>query len=211
MIGSYSVNKGDAWEQIDQVNKIGTPVMGVNENNVYNILNTNLQGNLITGGKYVNPSDVSYIGSNPGIIGTVASTPANNTFINYQVITQNSIEEGVYSVNPTYLYIAGGAGGAITFVLGKVGSSFDSYVSSLTPGNAFNPGMSPLLDGFFGCWDSVPVVLLGTTLAHTTRVDNSKQIYLETGSYFIVIVTKTGVNFGGGNTLVGFYEFNRIS
>jgi len=209
MIGSYSVDKGDAWEQIDQVNKAGTPVIGIDINNKYHLIKTNNQGQIITGADFL-PGTDKYISTNPVAITTIAGQPANNTFIGAAVISTN-VETGVYSVNPTFIYIAGGSGGAVTFILYKLGTALDTYIQTLSPLNAFSPSITDFLDGLTGCWDSVPTVLLGGTISHTTGVNNQKTIYCETGTYAIAVISKTGLNLAAGNHLVGVYEFTKVA
>jgi hypothetical protein len=208
MIGSYSVDKGDAWEQLDQVNKAGTPVVGIDANNKYHIVKTNNQGNLITGAEFL-PGTDNYILTNPVMFTTIAGTPPNNTFLNAAVIS-NNVETGVYTVNPTFIYQAGGPGGAVTFILYKTDTALGTYLSGLTPLNAFAPSIGDMETGLAGSWDSVPTVLIGGTISHTTRVNNQKTIYCDAGTYGIAVISKTGLNLAASDHLYGVYEFTRV-
>lgn len=208
MIGSYSVDKGDAWEQIDQVNKAGTPLIGIDANNKYHIVKTNNQGNLIAGADYM-PDNGAYIISNPLNFVSPGGPITNNTFLGSGIVSVD-IVKGVYSVNPTVLYNASLVGGSFTFILYKDSTALSAYISTLPPFNAFAPTMADFSDGLAGVWDSVPVVLLGGSIAHTTGVNNAKTIFCDTGTYGLAVIGKSGLNINAGTNLFGVYEFTRV-
>ena len=205
MIAQISNNKPSGTYQTG-ICEAGTPISGVTADGRYNILRVNVNGSILT--NEVNPVS-NYIGFNTATIITPAAAPPANTYVGTANQPIPVFSDGLYRINPTYIY-AGAAGGGISFILYKDFTNLSIYLSALPAFNAFNPGVTDINQGLYGFWHNTASQSLGGTLQTSYNRDNTQDVYLTGGSYYMAIVTDGAVIFTGGPTFVGFYEFTKI-
>lgn len=192
----------------------GTPVMGrTSPTGVYEIIKVNAAGEIVTSAlNTFLPGTAAYIGTNPAQLTLVPGAPAANTFIGFAPVNALiTIDEGIYSVNPAFIFDNGGVNaGGCSFMLYKDGSTVDAYITTLPPFNAFAPGIANLLTGVFGYWHNSANQLMGGNVSQSYNRTNTQHLYLESGIYKIAVITDGAMNIGASPGLLGFYEFTKI-
>lgn len=214
MIGSYSVERGDDWQQIPQINKSGAPVMGFDPtNNAYKLLKVNPDGSLpfVSGGITPLPiTDVPYFGNNmqlvptPGLPGVGAGV-----YIGLAGAAFISLPAGLYRMNPAYKYEGTPSNGGISFILADAFSAAGAAISTTPPGNILNFNTGAL--GVYAYWHNSTAQTLDVNSQIAYNRNNVQEIYLPAGFYFMAFVTEGIINFSSVRSYFGWYEFTKLA
>ena len=188
----------------------GTPIMGrTSTTGTYQILKVNADGSL--------PGNASplplanYLAFNSIFTTFPPGTPGVNVLVQkVSLFSGNPItESGLYRLNPTCVFSGSGTGG-IDFILYPVGYAIETYIDGLTPGtDAFNPTIFDTI-GVTAFWHNTAVQNFGVNNKIAYNRDNSFDVYLDSGSYKLAIISSGGITYTGQG-FVGFYEFSKIS
>lgn len=185
----------------------GTPISGRTDQNEYQIIKVNNDGSLATGGTYIATTN-PYIAVNPTLTVVPAGAPASGTYLSGATVTVT--EEGIYTINPTFIF--DGNGGGISFILAKQGTALGTYITGLPLFNLFLPTIANLVTGFFGYWhNTANQILGGSTNSVAYNRNNAYNMFLEAGTYTLIAFTDGAVTLNGGGTLLGFYDFTKIA
>jgi hypothetical protein len=131
-------------------------------------------------------------------LGTIAASASGSAFL-----------EGMYRVNPTAFW-QGTGGGSLSFILYKLGTTFDTYVGSVGVGNPFTPSVTDISTGVAGYWHAVAGQAIGLQSFAAYNRSNALDLYLEAGSYNLMVFTDTNITTTLSPMLVGFYSFARL-
>jgi hypothetical protein len=207
MITQVANNKPSGYQSVQC--DAGIPVSGrTSDTGSYQILKLNADGGLAGLPTYINT--IADIGNNPVSIPLSIGTPPSNTFLGSGNACASQITEGVYRLNPTFLY-EGGAGGGISIILYQVATPLDAYISLLPPFNAFNPNLGNLQYGLYGYWHNSTSQSLGNTVQISYNRSNTYEVYLTQGLYKFAIVTDGAVVINNTLGYFGWYEFLKIT
>ena len=180
----------------------GTPISGKTDSNIYQILKVNNDGTL--------PLN-NYVGgvliSQPNYTVTAVGALGNNTFIGKSFC--GVLNGGTYKINPTFIY-QGTVAGAISFILYQQNSALDNYVSGLTEGNTFSAGFNDLNNGLYGYWHDSAVQNFGGGLSIAYNRNNTLEVNLQTGAYFVAMVSNASVTISVVGGHFGCYELVKI-
>lgn len=185
----------------------GTPISGRTNAGRYQILRVNVDGSI----NIATPQNSSiYTGFNATTLVTPPGAPPVNTFLGITNQTIQISSDGVYRINPTYIY-PGNPGGGINFVLYKDFTNLGNYINTLPPFNLFSPAVTDINQGLYGFWHNTVSQNLGAGLMTTYNRDNTQDLYLTTGQYNIALYTEAGVILTGGVSFIGLYEFTKVA
>lgn len=207
MITQNSNNKPSGYngKQCDS----GTPISGRDSVYDYHIIKVNTDGSLVTGVSALDGTG-HYLMNNAQPVAIVGGAPPTGTYLGSIDVIFATVEKGVYTINPTFIY-DGGAGGGISFILYKQGTNIDAYISTLPPFNLFLPSIANLTTGVSGYWHNTASQQLGGgTIFTSYNRNNTLTCYLDAGQYKMAIITDGATNFNAGIGLAGFYEFSKI-
>lgn len=206
MINQVSNNKssGTLHKECDA----GTPISGKTANNRYQILKLNIDGTLA--GFPTLTNTIADIGNNPISVPLVPGAPPANTFLGSGIASGPALEDGIYRINPTFIF-EGGTGGGISIVLYKVGTPLDAFISTLPPYNAFNPTMIDLQYGLYGYWHNSATENLGSVAQIAYNRNNAIELQITYGLYKFAIITEGAVTITSGVGYFGYWEFLKIA
>jgi hypothetical protein len=208
MINQIANNKPSGYQSNEC--DAGIPISGRTDiNGSYQILKLNANGSLAPSSTPIS-STASYIGINPTAIALVVGAPALNTYLGTApVFGATTISEGLYAINPAFMF-QGTVAGGLNFVLYKQTTNLDSYIATLPPFNIFAPALTDLATGLCGFWHNSALQNLGATTVITYNRNNTLNCYLDAGIYSMAIFTEAGVNITSVSGLFGFFEFTKI-
>lgn len=206
---SYQINKPSGYSSKDC--DAGLPVSGrTSPTGEYEIIKVNADGSVCTTNLAPIDTSSAYLGINPTYLSLTPGAPTTNTFLGYASVTANNITAGVYRINPTFVY-QGSPGGGISFVLYKDTTALGVYVSALPFGNAFAPALGDIQTGLCAYWHNTTSQAFGTNLQIAYNRNNSIDVYLDAGIYYMAIITDGAVVITNTNGRYGHYEFTKIS
>lgn len=205
MITQLSNNKPSGTQEAG-ICDAGTPISGRTNAGRYQILRVNVDGSI----NIVSPANSTiYMGFNPTTIAVPPGAPPAFTFIG---ITNQTIfvgNDGVYRINPVYIY-PGNAGGGISFILYKDFTNLGNYTNTLPPFNLYAPSPADISQGLYAYWHNTASQNIGAGLQTTYNRNNTQDVYLTTGQYNLAVVTEAGVVLTGGTSFIGLYEFTKV-
>ena len=197
----------------------GTPIMGKTTTNEYQIVQVDANGVVQTSGggggggiTPIAPTVASNIGS-PSTYIIPASGWTSGYLIARTQVTTTPITAGLYRINPFFIVPGSNSGVSVNIFLTLVGSSLESFVSTITlfSGSFNGAGDGQFVDGLYGFWHSNSMQQLNNNVSIAYNRSNSTEIYLNAGLYTLFVVTDTGVfSSTGGNAYIGFYELAKI-
>lgn len=190
----------------------GTPISGRTSTGEYQIIKVDTDGTVITsgngGGGATPVLTVNYMGANPYSFAVAAASPGFYYTIMYAPPFLISTGD-VYSINPALLF-SGSSGGGITFMLIRVGSVLDAYVSTLNQGDFFAGASNNFATGLYGFWHNTAAQAAGGVVGTSFNRSNTIDCYLSVGSYRLYAMTEGNVTFTAGQGYAGFYQFSQI-
>lgn len=107
--------------------------------------------------------------------------------------------ENILSLTPQ-LVLEANAGGSVSFVLIKTGTSLDTYTSGRVMGvDSWNPVAATWTGGVICAWHNISMSAIGAGALKFSTANNTqeKQIYMTDGSYKIAIIVDTALTITG--------------
>jgi hypothetical protein len=189
----------------------GIPIVGrTSSTGVYEILKVNADGSLplaangtfITG---VPTSDTPNSGGNP-----TTGIKAVDLVLAYDLVTPIPLTAGLYKINPFFICSATVLG-AVDIMLIKDGSPLDAYTTGRAPFiDGFSPTITDFADGFAVFFNNVANVNMGGNNALSYNRSNETTVYLEAGSYKLLVKVHTAITMTAGAIYSGFYNFSKL-
>lgn len=205
MINQISNNKPSGYQSIDC--DAGTPISGrTASNGSYQILKVTPDGSLnavtstVATGVYLQFANT--INNPTGVL------PANTLITKLQL---GAYDQGIYRINPYYIF-NGAVSGGISFLLySSLGSMF-TYINALIDGSPFAPTMVNIAPngGVAGYWHNSAVQSIGTNLVTSYNRNNSLDVYLDTDTYYIAIISDGAVTINTTPSTFGCIEITKI-
>lgn len=186
----------------------GTPIMGrTSDTGTYQVLKVNADGSIAGLPSPVADASVLYSLS-PGVIPSILGAFAGGVAIDYVDVITTSISAGSYTIAPWYGLEATTSGGSISIGLVKVGSNMDTYCTGLNLGtDAYQPPVTLAWNGLAQFWHNIPIEPLGSLAGASFIVGNqqvmAKSVYLETGTYKLIVICHTAFTKGSPFSIVG--------
>ena len=192
----------------------GVPISGrTSDTGVYNILKVNADGSLPTGLVPESAGNVPYYGTPRASTLNPIGAFAVNTLVFYESITFAPIVDGLYQIQPQFI-CASNSAGAVNFALIKTGSAMDTYTTTRVVGtDTFVPSITDFSAGFSAYWDNAVLTAIGSTGSRGTGalVIQQKDVYLDAGSYKLLIWVHTTFTTSSPIIYTGFTTFTKIS
>jgi hypothetical protein len=189
----------------------GIPIVGrTSSTGVYEILKVNADGSLplAANGTFVSgvpTSDSPTAGANP-----TTGVKAVDLVLAYNLVTPTPLTAGLYKINPFFICSATVLG-AVDIMLIKQGSPLDAYTSTRAPfADGFAPSIGDFADGFAVFFNSVTNVNMGGNNALAYNRSNETTVYLEAGSYYLLVKVHTAITMTAGAIYSGFYNFTQL-
>jgi hypothetical protein len=205
MINQNSNNKPSGFASVECDS--GTPVCGrTATNGSYQILKVNQDGTLNTTSQTVAPAEYLQF-ANPITVPTGAL--AANTYI--ASLELGAYDSGIYKINPAFIF-NGATTGGISFLLYNTLGEMFTYVNGLIQGAAFAPTIANVAPngGVAAYWHNTAVQSFGTILEISYNRNNTLEVFLDTGSYYIAIISDGAVNITTSSALFGCIEVSKI-
>jgi hypothetical protein len=192
----------------------GSPISGrTADDGVYQILKVNADGSLPTGLVPEANANVPYYGTpRASVLNPVGAFTAN-TLVFYESVTLAPIVDGLYTIQPQFI-CASNSAGSVNFALIKIGSVMDTYTSTRNVGtDSFTPSITDFGAGFSAYWDNAVLTAIGSTGSRGTGalVIQQKDVYLDAGSYKLLIWVHTAFTTSSPIIYTGFTNFTKIS
>ena len=191
----------------------GTPIGGVDGSNIFRLLKLTAAGG-IAQGVPGSTSGTAYFGINP-VADLTAALPglkAVNTIMARSLVIPTAISAGLYNIKPAFSQEQN-PGGAVTIILSRVTSLLDNYASTLVTGNdGFNPTAPQVANGLYGIWHNIAMANFAG--APAVAVDNTfvpQTLYLDAGTYNLIVIVHTAFTTTSQSTLAGFEQFTQIA
>jgi hypothetical protein len=191
----------------------GSPIGGVDSSNIFRLLKLTAAGG-IAQGVPGSTTGTTYFGINP-VADITAAAPglkAVNTIMARSLVIPTAISAGLYNIKPAYSQEQN-PGGAVSIILTRLTSVLDNYASTLITGtDAFNPSAAQVANGLFGIWHNVSMQRFAGATA--LAVDNTfidQTLYLEAGTYNLIVICHTAFTTTTQATLAGFEQFTQIA
>lgn len=190
----------------------GIPIVGrTSATGVYEILKVNSDGSLPLAANGTAVSGVPTASSPSYTANPVTGIKPAKLILAYTQLTPAPITAGMYRINPFFRADLAAAGGSVSFVLIKAGTSLDVYTSSQVPfADAYNPLNNDFLTGYSFFWHNIAMQVVGGTVAVSYNVNTEKTLYLEAGQYWLLTQVDTAINMTAGAVAVGTYEFTAL-
>lgn len=209
MIGSNSNNRpsGSTAKSCDA----GLPISGrTSSTGEYQILKVGADGGIITGAP-VPDASIPYAPTPRQFLNPIGGAlPVDRIVFNQQIIS-TTIASGVYRINPFYIY-EGTAGGSVNFLLIKETTTLNTYAITRNPFvDNWAATVNNYQDGFAGIWHNVAVEEIANNIFLSYNRNNPAEIYLEAGTYRLVVYVHTSISTVNASTFTGFYEFTQIA
>ena len=195
----------------------GVPVMGLDPSGNYKFLN------LTTGGGTLAEQPeaatlTSYLVAPTSIpLSTIPALKVVGTLLGtvnvHPILT---VSAGQYKITPNLILGTSTATGigAVNFLLYKTGSTFSTYMGTLSVDSPVTPTLANMADGLVGVWTSIHLWALGTGNTQITNVDQNasmiKSLYLPIGTYVLAAVVSTSMTLTSVTGYLGVSEFNKI-
>ena len=196
----------------------GVPVMGIDPDGNYKFLNLTTGGGTLAEqpesasltSYLVAPTSIplSIIPALPKAVGTLLGT------VNVHPIL--TVSAGQYKITPNLIIGTSTATGigAVNFLLYKTGSTFSTYMGTVSVDSPVTPTLADMADGLVGVWTSIHLWALGTGNTQITNVDQNasmiKSLYLPIGTYVLAAVVSTSITLTSVTGYLGVSEFNKI-
>lgn len=188
----------------------GIPIVGrTASTGVYEILKVNSDGSLPVAANGTNVTGV--ITAQAPLIGTNPTTGsiAAGTVIAYNNIGTTISTAGLYKINPFFIASASVLG-AVNFTLVRNGT-LDNYISTLTPfTDTYNPAISDFTTGYSFFWHNIVNQTMGGSNVVSYNVNSEKTVYLDAGTYKLLITVETAITMNAGSFYSGFYTFAQL-
>jgi hypothetical protein len=189
----------------------GIPIVGrTSSTGVYEILKVNADGSLplAANGTFVTgvpTSDSPTAGANP-----VTGVKAVDLVLAYNLVTPTPLTAGLYKINPFFICSATVLG-AVDIMLIKSGSPLDAYTSGRAPfADGFAPTINDFADGFAVFFNANTNINMGGNNALAYNRSNETTVYLEAGSYNLLVKVHTAITMTAGAVYSGFYNFTQL-
>jgi hypothetical protein len=194
----------------------GSPIGGIDNNNIFRLLKLTASGGITTS-PALDPTTTPYqveslAPQGTGIIGAKAASLA---LANFNILS-TAVTAGLYTITP-FFAIEGNTGGSVNLLLVKNSSNLYTYVLTLAYGtDTWQPTLNDLtLGGLAGVWHNLTMSKIGSGAASFALPSNSanmtKNVYLEAGSYSLIVVVDTAITTTGtGNCVAGFQNISNI-
>lgn len=189
----------------------GIPIVGrTSSTGVYEILKVNADGSLplAANGTFiagVPTSDSPTAGANP-----TTGVKAVDLVLAYNLVTPTPLTAGLYNINPFFICNASVLG-AVDIMLIKQGSPLDSYTTTRVPfTDGFAPSINDFADGFAVFFNAISNVNMGGNNALAYNRSNQITVYLEAGSYLLLVKVHTAITMNAGAIYSGFYNFTNL-
>jgi hypothetical protein len=187
----------------------GIPIVGrTSSTGTYEILKVNADGSLpfaSSNGTFVSgvpTSDTPIAGANP-----TTGIKAVDLVLAYNLVTPTPLTAGVYRINPFFICSATVLG-AVDMMLIKAGSPLDAYTATRAAFvDGFSPSITDFADGFAVFFNNVANVNMGGNNALAYNRTNQIDVYLEAGSYELLVKVHTAITMTAGAVYSGFYNF----
>jgi hypothetical protein len=205
MINQNSNNKPSGFQSVDCDS--GLPVSGrTAANGNYQILKVNPDGTLNTTSQTVAPAQYLQF-ANPITVPTGAL--AANTYV--AQVQLGGFDSGIYRINPAFIFNGTTTGGINFVIYNSLGSMF-TYVNGLIQGAAFAPTIANVTPngGVAGYWHNTAVQSFGTVIEASYNRNNTLDVFLDTDTYYIAIITDGAVNITTNSALFGCIEASKI-
>lgn len=195
----------------------GSPIGGVDSNNIFRLLHLTANGNIAV------QSAATQVNTYYSVLGGVAATSgatglkAAGVILAYQNVVYDLVT-GVYTFRPYFLQDQN-TGGAVNQVLVKEFSILDTYINTRIVGSdAFTPSITDFSAGVGAIWHNLVMQDIGTgstsfALNTTNNVDNMEQTaYLTAGNYKLLTFVHTAITTGPTATnYSGLQYINQIA
>ena len=205
MINQNSNNKPSGFQSVDCDS--GLPISGrTATNGSYQILKVNLDGTLNTTNESVAPGEYLQFANT---ITVPTGALAANTYI--AQVQLGAFDSGIYRINPAFIF-NGTTTGGLNFVLyNSLGSMF-TYVNGLIQGAAYAPTIANVAPngGVAAYWHNSAVQSFGTILEISYNRNNTIEVYLDTDTYYIAMITDGAVNITTNQAIFGCIEISKI-
>ena len=194
----------------------GSPIGGIDNNNIFRLLKLTASGG-ITSSPPLDPTTTPYQiqALAPQGTGAVGLKAASLALANFNVLS-TAVTAGLYTIAP-YFAIDANTGGSISLLLLKSGSVLDTYANTLAYGtDPWAPVFNDVAaGGLAGAWHNLQMNKIGTGAASFALPTNSenltKTIYLEAGTYRLIVVVDTALTTTGtGSAIGGFTSIANI-
>ena len=194
----------------------GSPIGGIDANNIFRLLKLTASGGVTTS-PALDPTTTPYQiqALAPQGTGAVGLKAASLALANFNVLS-TAVTAGLYSIAP-YFAIEANTGGTINLLLVKSGSSVDTYANTLAYGtDPWAPTFNDIANGgLAGAWHGLQMSRIGSgdaSFALPTNAANlTKTIYLEAGTYRLIVVVDTALTTTGiGRSSAGFTSIANI-
>jgi len=212
-----TLNKQQSQGYASLICDAGVPVMGIDPDGNYKFLNlTNGGGTLAE--QPESATLTSYLVSPTSILlNTIPALKVVGTLLGtvnvHPILT---VSAGQYKITPNLILGTSTATGigAVNFLLYKTGSTFASYMGTVSVDAPVTPTLADLADGLIGVWTSIHLWALGTGNTQITNVDQNasmiKSLYLPIGTYVLAAVVSTSITLTSVTGYLGVSEFNKI-
>jgi hypothetical protein len=189
----------------------GIPISGrTSTTGTYEILKVNADGSLplAANGAFVTgvpTSETPKAGVNPS-----TGVKAVDLVLAYDLVTPTPITAGLYQINPFFICNATVLG-AVDIMLIKDASPLDSYTAARVPFvDGFSPSISDFAGGFAVFFHNNTNQNMGGNNALAYNRSNETTVYLEAGSYKLLVKVHTAITMTAGAVFSGFYSFNQL-
>ena len=190
----------------------GIPVMGRDpSNNTYKFLNTNSAGvlNIINNSKTF-ATGVKTSATPASNLNPITGVKAANLVLSYNQISATALVAGLYQINPFFICNASVAG-AVNFTIIKAGTPLATYAASRIPfTDPYAPAITDFSQGYGFFWHQIVNQPMGNNNFVSYNVQSQKTVYLEAGTYFLLITVDTSITMNAGENFSGFYEFTQL-
>lgn len=189
----------------------GLPVSGrTAATGEYQILKVGNDGGIITGSP-VADTGIAYAPNPMQFLNPIGGALPVDRIVFNQTIVNVTIAAGVYRINPFHIY-EGTAGGSLNFLLVKELSTLNTYAATRNAYvDNFTPTVNDYNDGFSGIWHNVASEEISNNIFVAYNRNNPLELYLESGTYRLVVFVHTGISTVIGSTFTGFYQFTQIA
>jgi hypothetical protein len=194
----------------------GSPIGGIDNNNIFRLLKLTASGGITTSlplDPTTTPYQIQAVA--PQGTGAVGVKAASLALANFNILS-TAVTAGLYSIAP-YFVIDANTGGAISLLLVKSGSPLDTYANTLAYGtDPWAPTFADVTLGGLACvWHNLQMSKAGAgspSYALPTNAANiTKSAYLEAGTYRLIVVVDTAITTtGAGNCVAAFQNISNI-
>jgi hypothetical protein len=121
-------------------------------------------------------------------------------------------EGGLYRINPAFIF-NGATTGGINFVIYNNFGAMNTYINTLNDGDPFSPTLAEVAPngGVAGYIHNSAVQSFGTGIEISYNRNNTLDIYMDIGNYWIAIISDGLVNITSPTAVFGMIELTKLS